>query len=350
MTLENELESFFDKSIESVVRDSERFRKKLNIGADAFQYLSNAENLGAFTTAITSGAGISGIAYAGWISSMGMLGQIGLAVGFISTPAGWIAAAGVLGTTTIFLTRWLFHSLKKGAVTEVPNFINSPLDILASSICDLICPILLKIAYADRNFCEQERTKILNYFISEWGINPDYVDSLLSYDESHLSEFNWDTLKKTLLSIEKSGDIKYASTAREIIFITEEVIRSDGTVHEYELRELKKLETALGKKSSLNTVPKNTVNSGIWRRFRNKDQPCFIATAVFQDGSHPTVALLRTYRDSVLQRSASGRFLIRIYWILGPIGSLLVKILPGARYTLKPALNSIAELTSKRLP
>ncbi len=248
MSLDDDLESFFGDGIECVVHDSDKFRRKLNIGADAFKYLSNAENLGAFTTAITSGAGAAGMALVGWYSSMGILSQIGFAIGFLSTPLVWVAVAGAGGAATAYLTQWIYQSAKTEAVTEIPNFINSPLDVLASSLCDLICPVLLKIAYADANFCQQERERIRTYFIDEWGIDTGYVDNLLNYDEAHLSSYNWTVLDQTLLAIEKSGDIKYSYLAEEIIQIAEGVMLADGIKHEGELEEIQKLKEALALK------------------------------------------------------------------------------------------------------
>jgi uncharacterized tellurite resistance protein B-like protein len=255
---EDDLEAFYATSTESVVEDSEKFRKKLNIGAEAFKYLTSAENLGLFTTTIASGTGLAGIATAGWFTSLGAFGQIGLAIGVISTPYGWIAAAGAGGAATVFATRWVFRRIKKGAVTETPNFINSPLDLLASSLCDLICPILLKIAHADENFCDQEREAIRVYFINEWGINPEYVENLLDYDEAHLDEYNWDTLSVTLQVIEKSGDLKYSVIAKEILNIANEVMLSDGITHPKELEEIQNLELALRKKSRFRTPSRKT--------------------------------------------------------------------------------------------
>jgi hypothetical protein len=196
MSLETELSDYFSEEVTSVVDNSDKFRRKLNIGSDAFRYLSKAENLGSFTTALSTGAGIASISYIGWMASIGTLGKLGLFIGVMSTPAGWLTAAGIGGAATVLITRRLFQSVKKEAVTEVPNFINSPLDVLGSAICDLICPILFKIAYADGHIADQEQEKIKGYLINQWGINSGYVDGLIKYDEAKLRNFEWDGLSK----------------------------------------------------------------------------------------------------------------------------------------------------------
>ena len=86
MSIETELHDFFSEEVTSVVEDADRFRRKLNIGSDAFKYLTRAENLGDLSTTLASGAGIASFAYFGWLTSIGTLGQLGLAIGFVTTP------------------------------------------------------------------------------------------------------------------------------------------------------------------------------------------------------------------------------------------------------------------------
>lgn len=248
MNHEEEMEAFYAQDIDAVVIDSEQFRKKLNIGLDAFKHLSNAKKLGEFLTAIGSGTGVAAFGGAAWLTSLGTFGQIGLAVGLVSTPVGWLAAAGSGAAVTVYTTRWMFRKVKKDVVTEYPNFINSPLDVLASSLCDLMYPVLLKIAYADKKYCELERETIRSYFINEWGINPDYVESLLDYDEAHLNNYDWDTLSTTIAALAKSGDLKYTTIKNEILETANVVMLSNGLIHHKELEELLKLEEALQRK------------------------------------------------------------------------------------------------------
>lgn len=248
MSIDDDLEAFYRNDIASVVSNPDQFRRKLDIGADAFKYLSTVDNLREYATVVTSGAGVAGFAYAGWITSIGTFGQIGVALGLVATPVGWIAAGGTAGAAAILLTHRLFKRAKKGVVTEIPHFINSPLDILAASLCDLLAPILLKIALADDELAESEVMFMKRYFTEEWGLNSDYVDSLLMYDAAHIAQFNWSTLKNIILEIEKSGDIKYDTLVNEILRNVEEVMLADGIVKISERHELTSLKTALGEK------------------------------------------------------------------------------------------------------
>ena len=45
---------------------------------------------------------------------------------------------------------------------------------------------------------------------------------------------------------------------------------------------------------------------------------CFVATAAFGDPFHPDVKALRAFRDNHLVRYSLGRFLVSVYWVVGP--------------------------------
>lgn len=254
MSLDTELERFFSEQPAAVVRDPDRFRGKLNIGAAAFKYLNGAQNLGNFMTALSTGFGVASMSYFGWTASLGVIGQLGLALGFVSTPAGWVAAAGVGGMASVLMTRRLFRSVRKEAVTEVPNFINTPLDALGASVSDTICPVLLKIAHADGALSSLEVDKIKCYFVDEWGMDPAYVEGLLNYDLEHIEEFEWEDVKSALEEVGKTGDIDYETMAGEIVTIAKEVMASDGVVHPSEQREVDALGDALKKEDIFNAV------------------------------------------------------------------------------------------------
>jgi hypothetical protein len=51
---------------------------------------------------------------------------------------------------------------------------------------------------------------------------------------------------------------------------------------------------------------------------RQASGSCFVATACFGDYDHPTVRVLRQFRDQSLVRTATGRRLVSLYYRLGP--------------------------------
>ncbi len=60
------------------------------------------------------------------------------------------------------------------------------------------------------------------------------------------------------------------------------------------------------------------INCGFKKQFPESDSPCFVATSVYDSGSHPNVELLRRFRDEVLLRSQLGRKAVATYYQIGP--------------------------------
>jgi len=245
MTIEDDLASFFSEDIDNIVADPEKFRKKLGIGSDAFKLLSKADKLDGFiSSAAVGGAGSLGV-WAVWSSSLGVLGNVAAFFGLVATPIGWVALAGGAGFATSYGINRLLGSAKQGAVTEIPNFINTPIDVLGGSICEVLAPILLKIAHADNDFSVEEKETISNYFTNQWGINPAYIENLISEIGNEFTEFDYvilaDSLKELAL---ESGDMKYDYMVKQIISAAEEVMTSDGSIDERETQEIEKLKLA----------------------------------------------------------------------------------------------------------
>lgn len=71
---------------------------------------------------------------------------------------------------------------------------------------------------------------------------------------------------------------------------------------------------------------------------------CFVATAVFRDADHPTVAALRQWRDTSLARHRPGRLFIRGYALTGPRLARIVSAFPASRRWLAPLLAIIARV------
>lgn len=254
MTIQEDLHKFYENDVWTVIEDAEKFRRKLDIGADAFQWLSKADHVGELVTSIASGTGVAGVAYWTWLSSLGFIGKLGLTFGFLSTPVGWLALAGAGSAVVIFLTGRVVRSFRKKAIIEIPNFINTPLDLLGSSVAELLCPILLKIAHADDFFCDAERMKIESYFTEEWGFSNSYIKRLFDDLKPQIDSWEWSGLGDILKSIEKTGDLKFEAMSAEIIRIANEVMATDGKIHPKENEEMLRLKQALKSKGTFSTI------------------------------------------------------------------------------------------------
>lgn len=75
---------------------------------------------------------------------------------------------------------------------------------------------------------------------------------------------------------------------------------------------------------------------------------CFVATAIYQDRNHPSVILLRDWRDSVLVNTLIGMFFIRIYYKIGPYLSKIVKKHIALQKVLKNILDEFVSYIKSR--
>lgn len=71
------------------------------------------------------------------------------------------------------------------------------------------------------------------------------------------------------------------------------------------------------------------------------DADCFIATAVYHDGEHDHVWFLRWYRDNVMRKRALGRFLIALYWYVGPHAAEFIDGKPSVSRCIRLFISAI---------
>ena len=250
MSFSEKLENFFaEEVIDCVVLDPLKFKHKLDIGSEAFSYLSKAENINSITSSISTGVGASTAVGLSWISSLGVMGKAGLIIGTVAPPIGWMVFAGLNAAALSYGIQHFFKKAKKDGITEIPKFVNTPLDLLASSVVTLIAPVMVLIGKSDGNFCNQEREFIASYFESEWGISRNYVVRQINSLTGMESKQVYDQLDRLLNEIESTGDVKRESVVSELVNVVKKLIEIDGEVHDLEISELRKIE-ALVKKSS----------------------------------------------------------------------------------------------------
>lgn len=70
---------------------------------------------------------------------------------------------------------------------------------------------------------------------------------------------------------------------------------------------------------------------------------CFVATVTYGDEDIVEVRFLRTFRDEVLSKSALGRMLIRIYYLIGSHVARVVELLPFLKIPCRWTLDVIVE-------
>ena len=168
-------DKFAELEIDSPLSHPLYFKKELHIGEDAYRSLRIRKILMRFAGAAGIGSAVagSGAVATTFFPATGIMAALGL--GAAVTPVGVIVLAGVLSGVAWTAIAKRFDDFGTCRVDEIPKFINTPLDLLAVSIFDLLSPMFVKLASVDGDFDELERNTIVNYFVEDWGYDEKFV-------------------------------------------------------------------------------------------------------------------------------------------------------------------------------
>ena len=224
--------------IDNIVNDPLRFKARLAIGEDAYTSLRVKNAAVDAWDAVGAGVTAAGVAKtsavaATFFAPTGFLAAIG--IGTAVTPIGWVAVAGILtGTAWLGITRYMKNTTSS-RVTVIPNFINTPLDVLALGLFDLLTPLALKVAAYDGNIDQSVKDQIRSYFVDEWGYDRNFVNEGMNFTESHLSEFTVKEIAQTLADFKmQNPDCNYEAMSRGILGFLHNVMEADGRIDERE--------------------------------------------------------------------------------------------------------------------
>ena len=236
---------FAELRIDSPLSHPVYFKKELHIGQAAYRSLRIKKRvfellrpLGAAGVGATV-AGSSAVATT--FFPAGILGALGLATA--ATPIGWVIGTAVFsGAAWTFVARKL-DSLTSNRVVEIPRFINTPLDLLAVSIFDLVCSLAVKLATIDGEFHARERVRIARYFVETWGYDERFVK--LAIEMVSESELGFSDLVENLVEFTRSNpDCNAPAISQNILAFLREVAEASGGVSESERRALLEAETS----------------------------------------------------------------------------------------------------------
>ncbi|MWD26866.1 TerB family tellurite resistance protein [Aquicoccus sp. SCR17] len=229
-------ENWFE-GVDDVVEDELRFKAKLGIGEDA--YTSTRIKKTVFEAWDIAGVAATGAQVASsafvaqkFFAAPGLLAAIGL--GTAATPVGWVIAASVLsGGAWLGITRYLKDD--GGKSTVIPEFINTPLDVLGLGLFDLMAPLAMKIAAVDSDVHESELDKIRHYFVRHWGYSEEFVEQGLEFVARKLDAFDIKTAASTLAAFARDNpDCKANVMLADIRSFLCEVMEADGRIDERE--------------------------------------------------------------------------------------------------------------------
>ncbi|WP_214646864.1 TerB family tellurite resistance protein [Ruegeria lacuscaerulensis] len=240
-------------SADCVVADPLRFKARLEIGDKAYQTLTlrNA----AFELWDVAGASAAGAGFAGsatvastffGTTATSILGFFGIAAAV--TPIGWIIAASVVSGGAYFGIIRLMKGLDSERVEVIPKFINTPLDVLAVGLFDLLAPLTLKIAAADGSITDDELDVIRSYFVDDWGYDEKFVNAALDVFRVKLDDLTLQQLTEGLRRFTlESKDCNHKKVREKVVALLNEIANADGQIHEMEELAIRHVEDFLPK-------------------------------------------------------------------------------------------------------
>lgn len=262
---------------ESVISDGLKFKSRLGIGENAYQSLKIKNTVGEIWD--TLGAASTGATIASSASvatTFFAKNALFAALGIASTPIGWVIAAGLLSGSAWLGVSRQFKELNKERVSVIPQFINTPLDILGLALFDLMAPLALKMAHIDGQLDESESNHIKSYFVNKWGYDTNFVNAGIDYLNQNIDNYKIATTAKALVEYKRSNpDCDYDSMSKEILAFLREIIEADGRIDEREILALDSIKSIFNEpkhevvlkdiKRGLNTategIGKNLVNA-----------------------------------------------------------------------------------------
>lgn len=245
-------------SVKRVVANDVKFKARLGIGEDAYTSLRLGKSVSDLFNFAGAAAGGAGVATSNLVVST-FFGKTGFAALWATLPwvAGgppsWIiAAAAVASGGTCYGVARLFRAYSQSRVDTVPRFLNTPLDILGASILDLIGALSLKVAAIDGHIDAREIQVVRDYFVEDWGYDPDYVDHALAVLSANDDRSRLTDMTQALAEfVHGNPDCKFGILQQEIKRLLTEVAEADGKLDEREDMAIERVIRSLDEQNSI---------------------------------------------------------------------------------------------------
>jgi uncharacterized tellurite resistance protein B-like protein len=259
MTEEQQIHSF--DLVHRVLANEERFKLKLGTGRDAFASIK-AGDLIAQLAQVGSAAGAGAGAAVAVTAPSTVWGGIMLAFGMGSNPIGWIVGAAAASGGVYYGVSHLFRTYSASRVDEVPRFLNTGLDVLASTILDLLGSLALKIAAIDGQIDPADWTAIEQYFVEEWGYDADYLQHALDVLQQNIDKSRLSEMANSLAEFSRQNpDCDFRSMHKELRKLLTEIAEADGHLDEREEMAIQRVAEALRAQNSLLSSAGNVIGS-----------------------------------------------------------------------------------------
>lgn len=262
------------QSVEEVINEPLKFKAKLGIGEDAYTSLRLKNNLASTWDCLGVAASGAGLASSATVASTffapnAILGALGLATA--ATPIGWVVIAGVVsGGTWLGLSKFLNKQASERVIT-IPEFINTPMDVLALAIFDLLAPLAFKVAEIDGEIAESEQEMITQYFVKQWGYDQTFISEACLFTKSKIEDVSIKEISMALARFKKENpDCNYESMTKEVLNFLKEIIEADGIVDEREEMALERVQTVFSDFSKLSVKQSLILNFQKIKKTLNK--------------------------------------------------------------------------------
>lgn len=254
------------RDVQTVIRDPLRFKLKLDIGDQVYSSLRLKTHLLDSVDAANGAAtgfifAKSSLVASTFFAPSGLLGALGL--GTAVTPVGWAIGAGVAGAGLSLIIGKRFIRGSSGRVKQIPEFINTPMDVLATGLFDMIATLGVKLAKIDGEFDRQEREFITRYFVDEWGYDELFVQQGLIVIDEQSDQHTIKAISEQLARFKKANpDCNYRSMSKEIVGFLGGVADADGTLDEREEMAIARVEDIFEEMNSITTSLSESAKAG----------------------------------------------------------------------------------------
>lgn len=231
--------------VEQVVAQPLVFKHKLAIGDDAFASMRLKKHLGQMWD-VLGAAGTAGAAAKSSVVANALFAKGGIAalVGGASTPLGWVIAASVVGGGAWYALTKVFRAETDKRVEVIPKFINTPMDILAIRLFELMVPMALKVAAVGGDISDNQRYLIAQHLQQEWGYDQAFVEHAATVLEQALSQVDVAQLAQQLAFYQKQNpDCNYRAMRDELFAFLRQVAARDQALNAAQESLLVEIET-----------------------------------------------------------------------------------------------------------
>ncbi|MDA7430151.1 TerB family tellurite resistance protein [Primorskyibacter aestuariivivens] len=257
MTNEQQIHLFDD--VVRVLGNEDRFKLKLGAGRNTFASIKAGDLIGRLVQVSSAAGAGAGAAFAATAPSSTVWGALLVSFGMTSNPIGWIVGAAAASGGVYYGVSHLFKTYSSTRVDEVPRFLNTGLDVLASTTLDLLGSLSLEIAAIDGHIDASERVAMEEYFVEEWGYDPDYVTHALDVLQQNVDKSLLSEMATSLASFaHENPDCNFPLIQAELRKLLTEIAEADGYLDEREEMAIERIECALRER---NTIISSTIRA-----------------------------------------------------------------------------------------